>query len=31
MYGDGLVIITAGPLWESGWLVIATPDDDRTT
>lgn len=28
MYGKGLVIVTDGPLFEPGWLVIATPQDD---
>lgn len=30
IYGEGLVIITGGPLWEDGWMVIATPEE-RTT
>jgi hypothetical protein len=26
LYGPGLVILTDGPLWEHGWMLIATPD-----
>jgi hypothetical protein len=25
LYGPGLVIVTDGPLWEPGWMLIATP------
>lgn len=27
MYGSGLVIITDGPLWRDGWMVIARGPD----
>ena len=25
IYGKGLVIVTDGPAWEDGWMIIATP------
>ena len=30
LYGDDLVIITDGPLFEHGWMIVAQPDLTKT-